>query len=416
VTAQKELAYQSSEKADRASELVVAQKELAYQSSEKADRASELITANIELIYQIGEKNRRAAEFVILSESMDLQNERIENLTYRDQLTGLYNRDHFKTSLVSSDVLENLPISLVIGDINGLSLISQWLDQETADQILVKFTQVLRSVARKNDTIFRLANGEFALILPNTTAEQAQRFVKRLKAKASQETVGTFAISISCGVQTKADPTIDLNESLRFAVDELTHNKRIESATIEIDSLDLIMKMLFEKNAREMMHCSRVSEISESLARCLQFDHAMIDRARVTGMLHDIGKIGIDEKILNHDGVLNELEWHEVKKHPEIGYRILSLSSTFASYAEDVNEHHERHDGKGYPKGLLGDKITPIAKIISIADTYDALTSNRAYRQALSEEAALKEINRCSGSQFDPEMTEAFIRMMKETA
>jgi diguanylate cyclase len=108
--------------------------------------------------------------------------------------------------------------------------------------------------------------------------------------------------------------------------------------------------------------------------------------------------------------------WSEVKKHPEIGYRILSLSSTFASYAEDVNEHHERHDGKGYPKGLMGDQITPIAKIIAIADAYDALTSNRAYRQALSEEAALKEINRCSGTQFDPEMTKVFIRMMKEAA
>jgi HD-GYP domain-containing protein (c-di-GMP phosphodiesterase class II) len=134
-----------------------------------------------------------------------------------------------------------------------------------------------------------------------------------------------------------------------------------------------------------------------------------INLLKVISNLHDIGKIAIDEQILNKPGKLNEEEWAEIKRHPEIGYRILSSSSEYAEISEDILSHHERWDGDGYPQGLKGKDIPYRARIIAIADAYDAMTSDRPYRKALSKEEALAEIIRCSGTQFDPSIARKFV-------
>lgn len=414
VIANQELAYQTSEKANRAFELDIANKELIFQKSEKADRASELDTANKELIYQIGEKEKRAAEFVIVNEAMINQNQVIENLTYHDQLTGLYNRKYFIEAIKYYDLPSKLPISVIMGDINGLALINDSLGYTTVEEIVMKVTALLRKVVRKSDVIIRLNNGEFALILPKTSYEKAETMVSALKANAEKEKAGSFDISISCGVQSKTTQETDINQTIKEAFESLNKNKKIESQAVENNTIGLIMKMLFEKNNREMLHSSRVSELCKNVAMKMHFEQSVVDRIRTTGMLHDIGKIGIDEKILNKPGKLDEREWEEIKKHCEIGHRILSASNEFVTHAEDVLKHHERMDGKGYPKGIHGADISLVAKIISISDTYDALTSDRTYRSALSEEDALQEIIRCSGVQFDPQIVVVFVDMIRE--
>ncbi|KAF0223792.1 MAG: diguanylate cyclase and metal dependent [Erysipelotrichaceae bacterium] len=174
------------------------------------------------------------------------------------------------------------------------------------------------------------------------------------------------------------------------------------------------MKMLFEKNSREMLRSARVGKICESIAKKMNLSQEVIESIKMTGMLHDIGKIGVDELILNKRGKLDEREWKEVKKHTEIGYRILSASSEFIIFADDILKHHERIDGKGYPKGIKGDEISLTAKIISIADTYDALTSDRTYHSASSEEVAIKEIVKSSGTQFDPTIVNVFVNLLRE--
>ncbi len=133
-------------------------------------------------------------------------------------------------------------------------------------------------------------------------------------------------------------------------------------------------------------------------------------------MLHDIGKIAIDEKILNKPGRLSIEEWNEIKRHPEIGYRILSSVNDMAELAEFVLAHHERWDGKGYPKGLKGEEIPLQARIIMVADSYDAMTSERTYRKPLTEEAGMEELRENAGTQFDPEIVRVFIeKVMQKT-
>ena len=148
------------------------------------------------------------------------------------------------------------------------------------------------------------------------------------------------------------------------------------------------------------------------MSEALGLSNYKIKELEMTGLLHDIGKISIDEGILNKPGKLTNDEWNEIKKHPEIGYRILSTVNELAEIAEYVLSHHERWDGKGYPRGLKGDKISFESRIIALADTYDAMTSNRAYRKAISKEIVLDEIKRCAGTQFDPELAGVFIKMM----
>ena len=126
-------------------------------------------------------------------------------------------------------------------------------------------------------------------------------------------------------------------------------------------------------------------------------------------MMHDIGKIGIDESILNKQGRLTATEWDEIKRHPEIGYRILSSVSEFSEIATCVLEHHERWDGTGYPRGLKGEQISLEARIVGFADAYDAMTTSRTYRSALDEKKALQEILQCAGTQFDPTIAGVFV-------
>lgn len=412
VIANEELAYQKKEKKNRADELIIANKELAFQKKEKKNRADELILANKELDYQTTEKTDRAKELVIIKKNMINKDIQIENMQYRSELPGLFSRKYFVEALIKYDIEENLPISIIMGDINGLAIIDDSLGQSTVDDILSKIFLVLKKISRKNDVVIGFSNGEFALILPKTNELKANEVVSKLRTL--KEKVGFIDVSISCNTKTKLNKEVELDAIVKEAVEELNNNRTTQKVSHENNTTNLIMEMLFEKNHREMLHSTRVSTLCEKLAKKLGFDKGMVDRIRKTGMLHDIGKIGIDEDILNKNDKLSDKEWNEIKKHPIIGYRILNASEEFTVHAKDVLQHHERIDGKGYPNAIKGDEISITAKIISIADTYDALISERTYKTPMTKEDALKEIKRCSNTQFDEEIVNSFIEMINE--
>jgi len=175
------------------------------------------------------------------------------------------------------------------------------------------------------------------------------------------------------------------------------------------NTINTITNTLHEKNPREEKHSQRVSEICLHIGKALGFSEIEICKLKVIGLLHDIGKIAIEEGILNKPEKLTEQERDEIKRHPEIGYRILSSSYDMLEFAECILAHHERWDGAGYPKGLKGEAIPMVARIIAIADSYDAMTSERPYRKALSEKVVLAEIRNNAGTQFDPEIARTFI-------
>jgi putative nucleotidyltransferase with HDIG domain len=198
-------------------------------------------------------------------------------------------------------------------------------------------------------------------------------------------------------------------EVLKKAEDYMYKKKLFESPSMRGKTIDTIITTLHEKNPREEQHSLRVSQICENMGIILGMSEDEIRELKSVGLLHDIGKIAIDEGILNKNGKLTSEEMEEIRKHPEIGYRILSTVNELSEMADYVLAHHERWDGFGYPKGLKGDEIPKQSLIIAIADAYDAMISDRSYRKALTKEYALSELIKNAGTQFSEDYVKIFV-------
>ncbi|RJE48308.1 MULTISPECIES: HD domain-containing phosphohydrolase [unclassified Dehalobacter] len=335
--------------------------------------------------------------------------EEIKYLSYHDQLTGLYNRRFYEEELKRLDTERNLPLTIVMGDVNGLKLINDSFGHAMGDKLLKKVAKVLRKGCRADEIVARLGGDEFIILLPKTDAIETEKILTRIRDLSSGEKAGSIDISISFGYKTKISKEEDIQEILKNTEDQMYRHKLSDSMSTRSKTIDLIMNTLYEKSSREMLHSKRVGEICAAIATKMHFDKNDISQVRIAGLMHDIGKIGIDEKILNKPRQLNQDEWNEIMRHSEIGYRILSSVNEFSEIANFVLEHHERWGGQGYPRGIKGEEISLQARIIAIADAYDAMTVERSYRKALSNEEAINEILQCSGTQFDPQIVSVFI-------
>jgi putative nucleotidyltransferase with HDIG domain len=245
-----------------------------------------------------------------------------------------------------------------------------------------------------------------------TNDRDAERIIENINTEITRqagESSESIILSLSIGYAVKTNIIESIDEIFKKAEDDMYRHKLAESSSMRSRTIDLIMNTLYEKNNREMLHSKRVSELCEMIAKRLRLDNNSVSQLRLAGLMHDIGKIGIAEMILNNPGELRDDEWAEIRRHSEIGYRILSAVNEFSEIADCVLEHHERWDGKGYPRGLAGKEISLQARVISLADAFDAMTSDRPYRKALSEEEAIAEIGNCAGKQFDPEIVSIFI-------
>lgn len=329
-------------------------------------------------------------------------------LSYHDHLTDLYNRRFFEQELKRLDNNRNLPFSIIMCDVNGLKLVNDSFGHDVGDTLLKKTANTIKSACRKGDTIARIGGDEFVVLLPKTTAEEAVQIANNIKELALKENVVNIELSISCGYDTKTTENKSILETIANAENHMYRHKLYERSSVRSKTIELIMDTLFEKSTREAEHSQRVSGICEAIAAKMNFSKDGINQMRIAGLIHDIGKIGVSEKILNKPGGLTIDERRDVERHPEIGWRLLSSTNEFSELAQFVLNHHEKWDGSGYPNGLKGEEITIEARIISVADAYDAMTSERSYRTALTDEEVIKELNRCAGTQFDPKIVNIF--------
>ena len=334
----------------------------------------------------------------------------IEFLSYHDELTGLYNRRFYENEIMRLDIARNLPLTIIMGDVNGLKLVNDSFGHSVGDELLKKVAGAIQKGCRAGDIVARLGGDEYIAILPKTEEEEADVIINRIQSILSKEKINDLDISISFGYGIKESMNQNMQDIFKDAEDNMYRQKIGESNSIKSKTIDLIMNTLYEKNPREQLHSKRVSEICEFIARSMDLNDDNIKQIKVAGLMHDIGKIGIDENVLNSPGKLNWSEWEEIKRHSEVGYRILSSCAEFTEIAKSVLEHHERWDGSGYPNGMSGDSISVTARIIAIADSYDAMIGERTYRESLCVEDALEEIKRCAGTQFDPEIVDTFIK------
>jgi len=338
--------------------------------------------------------------------------EKLTYLSYHDQLTGVYNRRFFEEELHRLDTSRNWPITLVMGDINGLKLVNDSFGHTVGDQLLQKAAEAFHRCCRADDIIARLGGDEFALILPHTGTEAASGVIARILDWIAKIRVSNIELSVSFGNETKTGPDQTMAEVLANAENQMYRRKLSERSSMKSKTVDVIMNTLFAKSDRESMHSQRVSGVCRAIAARMGLSKDDVSQITTAGLVHDIGKIGIDERILNSSGKLAPAEWEEMKKHPETGWRILSSIDEFSILAEFVYEHHERWNGGGYPRGLKGEEIALEARIIAVADAYDAMTRDRTYRKTVTREEAAAELERCAGTQFDPAVVDVFVRQV----
>jgi len=335
--------------------------------------------------------------------------ERILYLSYNDHLTTLNNRRYFEEQLRVYDNEANLPLSIIMIDVNGLKLINDAFGHLVGDTMLQKIANILKESYRKNDLIARIGGDEFALLLPNTNAKQAKDIITKIAAKISQEKISSINLSISYGYETKTLKDESIKDVFKKAESKMYKHKLSESQSMRYNTLEIIMRTLYEKSQTEEMHSKRVSKLCEQIGKAMELDNSAINELKTTGLMHDIGKIIIPDVILNKASTLTNDEWAIVKKHPETGYKILSSINEFASLALGVLEHHEKWDGTGYPRKIKGKEISLNGRIVAVADAYDSMTNLRAYNVIKSKQAAILELKKKAGIHFDPAVVDIFI-------
>ena len=333
----------------------------------------------------------------------------IEYLSYHDQLSGLYNRRFFEEALSKLDVTENLPLAVMFIDVNGLKVINDAFGHQVGDDLIKRVAEVLNLNKRELDIISRIGGDEFVILMPKTEQLYLNHYTKEVQSKLKKHEIMGLEVSVSFGWDIKKTAGQDVFDCIKNAEDRMYQSKIFYSTSKRNDIIKSISSALALKSSREEEHSMRVGELCFQMGSILGLSESECQTLKVTGELHDIGKIAIDESLLNKPEALSKDEWELIKQHAETGYRLLNTSKEFYVIAEYVKSHHERWDGTGYPDGVKGLDIPLNTRILSLVDAYDAMTNEQFYARAKTRDEAIAELRRCSGTQFDPELTRIFI-------
>ena len=335
-------------------------------------------------------------------------------LAYHDKVTGLYNRTYLEEEIKRVDTKGQLPISIIMADLNGLKLINDTYGYFTGNELLKCTAEILENTCQKEDIIVRWGGDEFVILLSQTTIEKALDICKKIYDECKKTYVKGVPVPISLGAAQKNSKDKHLSEALKEAEDNMHKHKLTESRSGKSAVLKALLKTLEAKSFETEAHTRRMQNVALKIGNNIGLSHSELKRLEILIKLHDIGKINIPGEILIKKGALTAEEWELMKEHPETGYRIACSTEEFAHVAEDILAHHERWDGSGYPRGLKGKEIPLLARITSIADAYEVMTNGRPYKKALLQEDVVEELKKCAGTQFDPEMVEVFLSILRE--
>ena len=336
-----------------------------------------------------------------------------KKILYKDKHTGLYNKNFFEEELIRLDTKRQLPISIIMGDINGLKLINDAFGHKMGDSTLQRAAEIMTSSFREEDIICRVGGDEFIALLPKTSEETALQVIERIKNKCKINPLDFLKISISFGVATKESKDTDIGEVLKKAENKMYFNKLKESKEAKLLMIKSLKSRLEKITYETKAHYERLKILCLKMAEALNLSEQEKEELKLLCEFHDIGKIGIPKNILQKQGRLNNDEWEDVRRHSEIGYYIAKECKNASSVDELILIHHERWDGKGYPGLMKSDEIPVVARIFAIADAYDVMVNDRPYKIRMDNRQALNEIKDKSGSQFDPNIADIFIKIME---
>lgn len=364
---------------------------------------------------------------------------RISDAATTDALTGLLNRRALEEMLdmeLERATRGGRPLSVIVGDLDAFSAVNERQGHAAGDTALQLVASDCLKWKRRIDQAARIGGEEFALLLPETDERGAFIVAERLR-RATHRTFAEAAVpvTISFGVASSPAHGIDAVGLLRAADRAVAAAKELGSdrtviysdevartladsgaqadSQLQLATVIALAEALDIRDTGTGQHSHTVGRYAELMARGLGFEDEHVERVRLSGVLHDIGKIGISDRVLSKPGPLDAEEWQEMYTHPEIGARLLSRPE-FDDLRAWILAHHERPDGVGYPYGLSGEDIPVEARILAVADAYEAMTADRVYRPSLGAQTARTELEAGAGSQFDATVVGTFLKALDE--
>lgn len=368
--------------------------------------------------------------------------EKLANLVNVDELTGVYNHRFFQDSLtqqLESAHRQNQSVSLLLLDIDYFKYYNDLYGHLAGDKILAQMGDILKASVRTGDVVARYGGEEFAVILPNTSEQQAILVAEKIRREVEEasfegeQNQPNGKITVSIGVSVYPHKAKSKTELINSADDALYRAKffnknRVETyfsileelkMDIEEEHIDLIssiktlISVINAKDRYTYGHVERVVIYCGLVGEKLGLNEEDRKILKYGAYLHDIGKIEIPKEVLNKKMPLTDREWELLRQHPSNGAEIIKPVDSLTNVIPLILYHHERYDGKGYPQQLKGKEIPYLARILSIADSFDAMTSNRPYKTRKSFDEAIAELEKCSSTQFDPDIVRVFIEAVK---
>jgi diguanylate cyclase (GGDEF)-like protein len=330
-----------------------------------------------------------------------------------DALTGLGNRRAFDIQLSRSlgEATDDSEVLVAMFDLDGFKQYNDSYGHAAGDALLERLSVNLAAVLTPPASAYRMGGDEFCVVSQCSPAD-AERLLSVTAAALAEDGDG-WKIGCSYGAAWIPSEAATESDALRLADQRMYASKR-SRASASRQLTDVLLQVISEQGVRLDEHVERVARMSASVATTLGQPEHEVQRIRLAATLHDVGKAALPTEILNKATALTPHEWEFVRRHTIIGERIVSAAPALASAAPLVRSSHERIDGKGYPDGLCADQIPIGSKIIAVCDAFDAMTSDRPYRRAVTVDAALDELRRCQGTQFDSNVVEAFDRLLHQ--
>jgi diguanylate cyclase (GGDEF)-like protein/putative nucleotidyltransferase with HDIG domain len=330
-----------------------------------------------------------------------------------DALTGLGNRRKLLADLDAAvrDARTGRGALLAIFDLDGFKSYNDTFGHPAGDALLTRLGRRLVDALPPGGAAYRMGGDEFCVLAP-TGAGEASALVHAASLALAEHGEG-FDVTSSFGAVLLPDEAQDGEEALALADRRMYGHKHGGRASAGRQSGNVLLRALAERHPDLGPHGDEVADLAEAVARRIGIPAADLEAVRLAAELHDVGKVAIPEAILRKPGALDDAEWAFMRRHTVIGERILLAAPALRHVATIVRSSHERFDGAGYPDGAAGEDIPLGARIIAVCDAYDAITGDRPYHGAEAPAAALAELRRCAGSQFDPLVVEAFVRVME---